>query len=162
MADLRTIDFSKKHFECGGRKFTIKEDLSFARYRELQKINLEFAYSATFYDIYKNIKSAWDFLNATKLGDAAVVLHNLMYGIVNLDEKDAPALRLCALFIDEEGEDPAIYDEGKMREKIECWSVELSVTPFFQLAASLTPRWITAYQGFSQNGLSQEKVEETA
>ena len=66
MESLRVIDFSKKHFECGGKKFYVKDSLSFARYRELQKLNLEFGYSATFQDIFKNIKTAWDFLNATK------------------------------------------------------------------------------------------------
>jgi hypothetical protein len=161
MAELRTINFEKKHFECQGRKFYLKESLSFERFRELQKINLEFGYSATFHDIFKNIKIAWDFLNATKLGDAAVTLHNLMYGIVSLEEKDDAAFRLCALFIDEEGEDATIYDEGLMREKIECWSKELDVAPFFQLAASLVPHWINAYQNISRNGLAKEENEES-
>jgi hypothetical protein len=92
--ELRQIDFTQKHFECGGRKFYVKESLSFARYRELQKLNLEFGYSATFHDIFKHIREAWDFLNATKLGEAAIVLHNIMYGVVSLEDKDDPALRL--------------------------------------------------------------------
>ena len=95
--ELRTVNFENKHFECGGRKFFVRDSLSFARYRELQKINLEFGYSATFHDLFKNIREAWDFLNQTKLGDAAVVLHNVMYGVVSLEEKDDPALRMCAL-----------------------------------------------------------------
>lgn len=162
MNELRVIDFEKKHFECEGRKFYLKESLSFARYRELQKINLEFAYSATFHDTFKQIRIAWDFLNNSKLGEAAVILHNIMYGIVSLEDKDDPALRICALFIDEEEEDPTIYDEGKMREKIECWSKSLSVTPFFQLASNLVPGWISAYQNISQSGLqkAQEKKEQ--
>jgi hypothetical protein len=160
MDTLRLIDFSKKYFECQGRKFYVKDSLSFARYRELQKINLEFGYSATFHDIFKNIKTAWDFLNQTKLGEAAVTLHNIMYGVVSLEEKDDAALRLCALFIDEEGEDATQYDEGKMREKIECWGKECSVTPFFQLAANLVPLWIPSYNQIFQNGLVPPKVTE--
>jgi len=150
--ELRTVDFAKKHFECGGRKFTLKETLSFSRYRELQKLNLEFGYSATFHDTFKNIREAWDLLNKLKLGEAAVILHNIMYGVVGLEEKDDPSLRICALFIDEIGEDPTICDEGKMREKIECWGKELDVSPFFQLAASLVPGWINAYKTVSQSG----------
>jgi hypothetical protein len=160
--ELRVIDFSQKHFECGGRKFFIKDSLSFARYRELQKINMEFGYSATFHDIFKNIRTAWDFLNQTKLGEAAVVLHNIMYGVVSLDEKDDPALRLCALFIDENGEDASVYDEGKMREKIECWSKELDVLPFFQMAASLVPFWSHAYKVVSESGLKETAKEESS
>jgi len=159
MENLRVIDFSQKHFECGGRKFYVKDDLSFARYRELQKINLEFGFSATFHDIFKHIREAWDLLNTTKLGEAAVVLHNIMYGVVSLEDKDDPALRLCALFIDEEGEDVTVYDEGLMREKIECWSKELSVSPFFQLAVSLVHGWMPAYKLLTPSSLKEEAKE---
>jgi len=161
MDTLRTVDFSLKHFECGGRKFYVKDSLSFARYRELQKINLEFGFSATFQDLFKHIREAWDFLNATKLGEAAVVLHNIMYGVVSLDDKDDAALRLCALFIDEDGEDVTIYDEGKMREKIECWGKELSVLPFFQLAVSLVPGWLPSYKIVLNDGSEQKNEEST-
>lgn len=161
MESLRTINFeTDKSFECQGRKFYLRESLSFTRYRELQKLNLEFGYSATFHDIFKQIRTAWDFLNATKLGEAAVVLHNIMYGVVSLEDKEDPALRLCALFIDEDGEDPAVYDEAKMKEKIKCWSdSQLDVTPFFQLAASLIPGWMPSYKDISQNGLVKQGME---
>ena len=158
--ELRVIDFSKKHFECDGRKFVLKEMLSFTRYRELQKLNLEFGYSASFHDTFKGLREAWDLLNKLKLAEAAVVLHNIMYGVVGLEEKEDPALRICALFMDEEGEDPTVYDEGKMREKIECWGKELDVSPFFQLAPSLVPGWINAYKTVSQDGSKEEKTEE--
>jgi hypothetical protein len=159
MDTLRVIDFSSKHFECGGRKFFVKDSLSFIRYRELQKLNLEFGYSASFQDIFKNIRTAWDFLNQTKLGEAAVILHNIMYGVVSLEEKDDPALRLCALFIDEEGENPTVYDEGKMREKIECWGKELDTLPFFQLASNLVPGWMPAYKVVIPDGFKEENEE---
>ena len=165
MNDLITVDFSKKYFECGGRKFYIKsETLSFARYRELQKINLEFGYSATFQDLFKNIRTAWDLLNQVKLGEAAVVLHNVMYGVVSLEEKDDPAWRICALFINEEGEDSTTFDEGKMREKIELWSKSLNCLPFFQLAADLTPGWRDVYRQLIQDGLKKavDKPEESS
>jgi hypothetical protein len=153
--ELREINFDLKHFECDGRKFYVRDSLSFNRYKELQKLNLEFGYSANFAETFKQIRTAWDHLNNLKLAEAAVVLHNVMYGVVSLDEKDDPALRMCALFIDEEGEDATVYDEGKMREKIECWSKELSVAPFFQLAADLCPNWINAYKIVSQNTSTQ-------
>lgn len=159
--ELKTIDFSKKYFECGGRKFYVSSDkLSFARYRELQKINLEFGYSATFQDIFKNIRTAWDLLNQVKLGEAAVVLHNIMYGVVSLEEKDDPALRICALFINEEGEDTTVYDEAKAKEKIEVWSRECDVLPFFQLASSLTPGWSNAYRIIIPGGSKEEEKKE--
>ena len=160
MTELRTIDFNKKHFECGGRKFYIKDSLSFSRYRELQKINLEFGFSASFVDIFTKLREIWDLLNKLKIADAIVLLHNVLFGVVSLEEKDPAAFRLCALFIDEEGEDPTVYDEGKMREKIECWGKELDTLPFFQMANSLTSGWISAYRSVSRDGLSGEVKEE--
>ena len=159
---LRAVDFSKKYFECDGRKFYVRDSLSFARYRELQKLILEFSFSATFVDLFKNIRIAWDHMNSLKFGDAAVTLHNIMSGIKTLEDKDDPALRMCALFIDEEGEDPTVYDEGQMREKIDCWGKELSVTPFFQLAASCVPYWMNAYKLVTPSGLKEERVKEEA
>jgi len=161
MESLRTIDFKDKHFECQGRKFYLKDSLSFARYRELQKLNLQFGYSGTFFDIYNNVKTAYDCLNTIKFAEGAIVLYNILQGIVSLDEKYDPAWKICALFIDEEGEDPTIYNEGKMGEKIDCWSCELDVLPFFQLAASLVPGWIDAYKNAIQNGLPGEEKKES-
>lgn len=158
--ELRTLDFSKKHFTCDGRKFYVRDTLSFNRYRELQKIVIEFGYSATFVDLFKNIRTAWDHMNALKFGDAAVVLHNIMIGLKSLEEKHDPAFRMCALFIDEEGEDATVYDEAKMREKIDCWAKECSVTPFFQLAANLVPSWINAYKIVSKDGSKEEPQNE--
>jgi len=155
--ELIIVDLDKKYFECEGRKFTVKESLSFARYKVLQELNLEFGYSANFHETFKQLRIAWDHLNNLRLGEAAVTLHNVMYGVVSLDEKHDPALRMCALFIDEEGEDPAVYDEGKMREKIDCWERgRLDVSPFFQLAANLCPDWIPAYKLVTQS-ISKEK-----
>jgi hypothetical protein len=159
MDTLRVIDFSQKHFECQGRKFFVKDSLSFVRYTEFQKLNLEFGFSGTFYDIYKNVKTAFDFLNAMKPAEGAVVLHNILTGVVSLDDKDITAFKICALFIDEEGEDPTVYDEGKIREKIECWGKELDPLPFFQLAADLVPHWREIYKTLIQDGLPQEKKE---
>jgi hypothetical protein len=153
--ELRTINFDNKFFECDGRKFYVKESLSFARYVELQKLNLEFGFSGSFYDIYKNVKTAFDYLNTMKPAEGAVVLHNILKGIVSLDDKDIPALKICALFIDEEGEDPTVYDEGKMKEKIDCWGKELEILPFFQLAANLVPHWIEILKRLSQSGLAE-------
>jgi len=150
--ELRRINFEKKHFECQKRKFYVRDSIGFDRYRELQKIIIEFGYSATFIDLFKNINKAWDYMNALKLGEAAVELHNIMVGIKSLEVKYDPAFRICALFIDEEGEDPTVYDEAKMREKIDCWSKELDISPFFQLAANLVPSWINAYKIVSRDG----------
>jgi hypothetical protein len=144
---LREIDFKDKKFECGGRTFYVQDSLSFNRYRELQRLSIEFGFSTTFIDLFKNINKCYDFVQTNKnWGDLAVTLYNVMVGISKLEEKEDPALRLCALFINEKDEDVTVIDELKMKDKIECWSKELSVNPFFQLAASYVNGWMPAYE----------------
>ena len=154
--------FLFKTFEVGKRKFYVKDTLSFNRYRELQKLIIEFSFSATFVDLFKNIRIAWDFMNSLKFGEAAVTLHNIMMGIKTLEDKEDPALRMCALFIDEEGEDSTVYDEGKMKEKIECWATELDVSPFFRFAANCVPGWINAFRIVTPVGSEKEKKDESS
>lgn len=159
MDNLRTINFNEtKTFECGGRKFSQTDSLSFARFIELQKLMLRFGFSADFMDIYNNLLKVYDLLNNLKFADSAVLVHNMMYGVIKLDDKEVTALKISALFINEEGEDITVYDEAKIMDKIECWGKELDVVPFWKLAVNLIPAWTTAFRQVSQN-FSQKEGE---
>lgn len=161
MSELRTIDFKEKKFTCGGRTFYVQDSLSFNRFRELQRISIEFGFSTTFVELFKEIQKAYDLVQTNKnWGDLAVTLYNLLHGVAAIENKDAAALRLCALFLNEKDEDITVYDEAKMKDKIECWSKELDVSPFFHWAASLVEGWMPAYNITIRNTLSEEKVKE--
>jgi hypothetical protein len=154
---LKIIDVKEKQFECGGRTFYIQDSLSFNRYRELQRISIEFGFSTTFIDLYKEVKKAYDLVQTNKnWGDLAVTLFNVLSGVSKLDEKDAPALRLCALFINEADEDVTVFDELKIKDKINCWSKELDISPFFHMAVNLVNGWMPAYKVTSQSILNTE------
>lgn len=155
MKELRRIDFSKeKSFECDGRKFHIDESLSFARYRELQKISIEFGFTATFEDIFKNLTKAIESYNKHDYFDMSIVIYKIQEGIKNLETKDDPALRICALFINEDSEDVTVYSESVIKSKIDCWGGFLSIDPFFYLAASLVPYWTNVYALHIRDGLN--------
>jgi hypothetical protein len=157
---LRKIDFEKEsYFECGGKKFFKTESLSFVRYRELQKIMLELGFSATFVDIYNNNKKAIEAYNKHDYFLMSVILYKIQEGIVNLQNKDDPALRICALFINEENEDLTKYSEAEMKAKIDCWATELEVNPFINLALGLQEDWIKAYQLLIRGGLNESSEE---
>jgi hypothetical protein len=159
--ELRKLDFNViKTFECGGKTFIINDSLSFARYRESQKIMLEFGFSASFMDIFNNLKLAAGLFDKGKYFDMATTIYKVMEGVKNTIDKDDPALRLCALFIDEEGEDATLYNELSMKRKIECWGKELDVAPFFYLAAGLVDNWTNAYESTIQSGLAAKKQKE--
>jgi len=154
---MRKLDFEKdKYFECGRRHFEVSESLSFARYRESQKIMLEFGFSASFQDVYNNLNAGVDYFNKMKYYEMSIVLYKTLEGIKNIMEKDDPALRLCALFINEKDEDVTKFSEAMMKSKIDCWAEELEVSPFFYLAASLVLGWAPAYELHIQNSSNQE------
>jgi len=145
MNELRTVDFTNSSFECGGKTWIISKTLSFERYKKLQEYILEFGFSATFSDIFKQVRKAWDYLNGLKLAEGAVVLHNVLSGISKLETKYDVSFRIAALFINTEGEDLADASDEHIASKIEVWSKELDAIPFFHFAASLSREWIAAY-----------------
>lgn len=158
---MRTIDFKEKKFECGGRTFYVQDSLSFNRFRELQRISIEFGFSTTFVELFKEIQKCYDYVQTNKnWGDLAVTLFNLLHGVSSIDNKDAAAIRLCALFINEKDEDVTVFDEAKMKDKIECWAKELDVSPFFHLAASLVDGWMPAYNITIRNTSDADKAKE--
>jgi hypothetical protein len=157
---LKTIDLSKDKWDCGGKTFYKHDSLSFNRYRELQRIAIEFGFSRTFIELYKSLNKAEEYLNKVQLVDAAVEMRNAKLGVASLESKDDPSLRLCALFINEADEDVTVFDETKIKEKIDCWAKELDVVPFFHLAASLVHGWMPAYKLITQlTSLKEKKAE---
>jgi hypothetical protein len=143
---LKTFDPADGKFECAGKIYFITQSLSFDRYEKLRELTIEMGYSASFSQIFDNLMKAWTKLNENKLADGAVIIHNIMNGIKKLEKKYDVAFRICALFINEEDEDPTIYDEEKQNEKISDWSKEYDVAPFFDVAISLVKDWLPAYE----------------
>lgn len=159
--ELRTIDPSQP-FECGGKKYAMSEKLSFNRYKKLQEFSIELGFSASFALLFSNLRKFWDLYNAGKAADGIVVIHNVMNGITILEKKHDVSLRMCAMFINEAGEDVSEFDEAKMNAKIDTWAKELDIKPFFQLASNLVPGWMPAYEialrDFSNRGTTNQNT----
>lgn len=155
--ELKKLEAGTQFFECGGKKYYLSDKLSFIKFEKLSEWTLEFGFGATFKDIFTQLRKQYDLLNQMKLADAIIVCHNLMSGIVNLEQKNNVAFRICGLFILEEGEDEIEYNEAKINEKIENWGKEYEAGFFLNFAASLVPTWTAAYGLVSQNTLNQEK-----
>ena len=144
---MKIVEFKDKKFECGGRTFIIEDTLSFNRYRELQRLSIEFGFSRTFVDLFKDIQKIYGLMQtAQNYADVSVTLYNIIAGVSVLEDKNDPALTLCALFINEANEDITEYNELKIKDKIACWGKELDVTPFFHMACSLVEGWMPAYK----------------
>jgi hypothetical protein len=155
--ELRKVDFKEGMFECGGRTFYLQDSLSFNRFRVMEHLAIEFGLSRDFAEVYKDLKKLEGHLQTGKnYVDAAVLLSNIIGGVALIDTKDAPALRMCALFINEKDEDTTVYDEMKEKDKIACWGRELDVSPFFHLAASLVDGYLPAYRLTLKDGFQRK------
>lgn len=144
--ELKQLTPDTTSFECQGKKFKIDKTLSFNRFEKLKEFSLEFGYSADIKTIMLGLRKSWDFVNASKFGDAAVQIHNLMTSVVNLEQKNDVSFRIAALFINEETEDTTVYDEALIKEKISLWGKEYDSSFFFLFATALVPTFIPVYK----------------
>lgn len=152
MDKLKTIDFKEtKTFDCGGVTWTVSNQISFKRFRKLQELLIEFGFSATVKDIFIGLNKSWEYLNKLKLAEASVIIHNLMNGVKDMEVKTDISLRICALFINKEGEDLSDDSDALIEGKVNAWNKELDAAPFFHFAANLSRDWIAAYNVFTRS-----------
>jgi hypothetical protein len=157
--ELKRLEAGIQYFECQGEKFTIANSLSFNRFEKLQEFSLEFGFSATFKDMMMGLRKQYDLLNQQKLADAIVLNHNLMKGIVALEQKHNVAFRICALFINTDDEDPTEYDEAKMSRKIDIWAKEFDVGFFLHFAIAIVPEFLAGFK-LVLSGLSEKEKKD--
>lgn len=147
MAEVKTLDLFKiNSFEANGHKYHVSSGISLNRYREYEKLEPKLTFGLSFDDIYKSLNKLYDLLNKQKFADCAIIAHNLMSGIKDIEseKREHPALLMAALVINRDGEDAGIYDEKLQLEKINDWRKEgFDVLPFFTFALS-------SIQGFAQ------------
>lgn len=160
---VKKLEAKDKTFTANGKKYTLSDMISVARWKEYEKLEPELSYGVTFSAMYKNLSILWSYLNERKFADAAVVCHNLMAGVkdVDNDKRIHPALLMCALFINREGEDTAAYSREIAEEKILDWQEEgLNMMDFFTLALNTIHGFRETYLLFIQKQ-AEELLEES-
>lgn len=155
---VKPVPMDKPSFPANGKEYTITEEISVERWRHFEDLNSLVGLGRSFSEVFNIIREAYEDLNKGKQADAAVKLHNLMTGIKNkLDGRHHPALLICALFINYDGEDTAIYDEKIMTQKVNDWQTEgYDMKSFFQLAWRFVPRFIDVYNADLENILNKQ------
>lgn len=151
--ELKTLDLSTKQFTANGKKYIISDKISIRRYAEYQKLLPKLTYGLGFDEIFKALKNAYAHLNKQNFADSAIIIHNLMNGVSNVEESSRihPALKMAALFINVEGEDIKDFDENLINEKIEDWTKEgYNISDFFTLALSSIKGFREAFQEYTQ------------
>lgn len=156
MAGLIVLDPSQKTFEANGKMYYIESSISFDRYRDMQKMEVELSFASTMEHFREGIKKIYDTLNSRdgKMADAAVICHNLLLGAASLDEKwTPPVMKMCALFINTKDEDRTTINQAQIDEKINDWTMAgIDAVSFFRLALGSIPGFQSAYNEASQLG----------
>lgn len=148
---LKTLDLTKKTFTANGKIYYIESGMSIERYFMYEMLQIELGYQVSFKSMFDNLTRMYDLLNKMKFADSAVIVHNLLTGIKDIEKRRIPALQMCALFVNEENEDRKVITDEMVERKIADWEAEgLDIIPFFQLATSSMPGFSVAYNGVSQ------------
>lgn len=160
---VKSFNPKEQTFIANGKKYYISEKISVRRFREYEKLVPLLTFGLDFNSVFAALKKGYAAANEKRFADVAVILHNIMSGIKDADDEKRfhPALLVCALVINREGEDPGKYDEALQTEKIQDWQEEgLNMLDFFTLA-------LTSINGFKETYLlyiqkqAQELVEKS-
>lgn len=110
-------------FEAGGHVYYVEREarLSVARDRWLEKFGIYSLLGRDGIAFLKEVRKAYDANNASKPGDVAVILDNILKGAADLNAKEAPIYYLCTLFINRQDEDRRSYDLEFAKQKIQDW-----------------------------------------
>lgn len=160
--EVKKLDLTQTSFTANGKKYHIRRSLCIERWRYFEDLQALVGFGRSFDDIFIAFKEIWNALDdkgGAKTATAAIICHNAMTGIkTKLEQRHHPALMICTLFINYEGEDEKIYDEEIMKQKIEDWQKEgYDINDFFQLAWNLVPSFIEHYSEDIQNTSSLTK-----
>lgn len=139
-------------FQANGVTYIVRTSLTLGRFEEFEKLQIDVGYGASFQEVFKNIRKAYDYLNEGVPMDAGVILYNVMNGIKkNLQDRKNPILQLCALFIVTEDEDLTTFDPVLTNKKLADWKAEgIEAQDFFSFAFNLVQGFTTALDEVSQ------------
>lgn len=158
--EIKSIPLGPGEFMANKKKYIIKNSLSIDRFKEYEKLVPQLTMGIGFDEMFSSLKKAYGYLNSSqpKPVDAGIIIHNLMNGIAGINDgkRIHPALKMAALVIDREDENPGTYDEKLMLDKINDWQEEgLNMLDFLDLSLS-------SIQGFNEklSLLTQEKQKE--
>jgi hypothetical protein len=151
--ELKTLNLKTTEFVANGNKYIISDKISIERYMEYQKLVPLLAFGTNFEEMFQQLKKAYMHLNKQNFADSAVIIHNILSSVGNVEQASRvhPALKMAALFINRNNEDIAIYNEEIINEKIKDWTVEgFNISDFFTLALNSISGFRQAYLEFTK------------
>ncbi len=133
---LKTIDFAQGWFEAGGKKYFIETPISTLRYRYYTLYQTELGYGVSFVDMLEEWKEVLNDANKLQFANICLRAQRMIEAVGNYGQRKHPALAICALFCNTEGEDRTKITEEMLNQKLKDFE-EYDVFSFFALAATL-------------------------
>jgi len=145
--ELKRIDFTAGVFEANGTTYRIEGALTIERYAELQILEKELGYGLTFKGMYEKLEKLYQLINKQKFADSAVLVNDMMRGIVKVQEREPTVLKICALFINSDDEDRTAFTSDMVNKKIADWKAEgIDMRDFFTVASSSVSGFLEVYR----------------
>jgi len=149
---LKQIDLSKPSFMANGKEYFFESQFTIDRFCKYQELEKELAYGYTTKTLYAELVKMWNLLNAMKFAEIATILHNLIHGLKNVQEREPVVLKMCALFINTKDEDRRIVTDDMISRKIDDWKEEgYNFDNFFKLALNTMDGFLETYRSFTQS-----------
>lgn len=140
MQQLKTINWNEQSFIANGKKYFLEKELSIQRSVFAESAKIELESGLRFGKYTEDWKKIWDMLNSpdkSHFADIAIVVHDHLKSFNNFIEDVHPVIKLCACFINAEGEDRRFINQDIVNAKAEDWIAEgLTMRSFFHLALS--------------------------
>lgn len=165
--ELKQLNIQEKSFKANGKTYFIEAgDISIDRWAKYEEFTLELEYGVSQVDMFQNWKKVTQLANELKFADIAVLANNMQNGIMGIFDRQIVALKLCALFINEQNENRGVITDDIINNKIEDWSKEgFAIGVFFQLALGFSRLTNQISDTLSQESLeamskmNQEKIK---
>ncbi len=159
MKDPKKINFAERMFTANGKNYFISTSVSVGRAVYIEEAKIEMETGVRVGQTTEGFIRIYDLLNAGKVADAAREAYNRAMAVDTMLNRPSPALRICACFMNREGEDIRGITEELVMSKIEDWKAEgLSMESFFTIALIFIAEETADLKSFTKK-LEQEIAE---
>jgi len=160
--ELKVLANDCVQFTANGTEYYVKNSLSVERFKQYEKLQLNFGFGRTFDSIAQALNKSVDLANKGKGLEAWNIVFNLKEAVgKDMDKRSHAAFYLCALFICTEGEDLTVWDEQLAEKKIADWNTEgIDASSFFRIAVGLVNGFMENLEATSQDISEVQKIME--
>lgn len=151
-------------FEANGKKYRFDEGFTPERMMWLELYHTEFAGRNGVQGLYDGLTEVYKDLNKAEFIKSAIKVSDLLQGISELNQqKHHPALKICALFINREGEDLSNISEDLINDKINDWNIEgIDSNCFLAFALASIPNYKEIYKlNFPDSSVENKSPKES-